>query len=90
MGLSSGAFPRYDRQGATANPLNVNLSWLQISPVAPAKDGQSDEKQSLQLAPRAATHSGNWNSAGIHMSGPSGGATRLATASTAEQAGSGD
>lgn len=33
VGLS-GAFPHRVRQGATANPLNVNLSGLQISLVA--------------------------------------------------------
>lgn len=75
----SGAFPHRVRQGATRNPLNVNLSGLQISLVAAdaplaAKDGQRDEKQSHQLAPRAATRSSNWDSAGIHMSGTTGGA----------------
>lgn len=46
-------------------------------PPPAAKDGQRDEKHSRQLAPRAATRSSNWDSAGIHMSGTTGGAARL-------------
>lgn len=65
----SGAFSPVCPPGGDLEPTENPPPWLRIS----LSDGR-DGKHGHQLAPRAVTHSDNWDSAGIHMPGLRGGA----------------